>query len=1217
MKILKIELQNINSLKSEKPILIDFENEQFKDVGLFAITGSTGAGKTTVLDAITIALYHNVPRFNNSKGTLIDVVSHGANDAFSRVTFENDKVRYEAYWGMRLASKAGKKLKNPTEEVRLINLNTGITLAEAKRELIEAVYSATQLDYNQFLRSVMLAQGEFAAFLTAKGPEKGKLLEQITGEEIYKKIGQGISERKSKEENTLKEIQAKINADDILSEEIKIELLEKDKVLDAEIIKSETAIVAMQFVESWYVNFKKLATDSEKLEEASLKLYADVKNHKEDFELLEEHEKAAPFKELIQNINRNEKSILEKLYQSKVLENQLANLKPQIENSTVITEKQSNELENSEKEFNNWLPKFELITTLDHKIENEVENRKNSIKKLDDLKKQIGVFQVDKNKLSEELKEKKSTIERTEVFITKHTFLEEVDAAISNWTTDLITLKGHKEIVNENAVFVIKKKKELEVTKTEFSKNKGFFDKKIVEINKFDKELTCINEELKKQNLSAILVEKNKLSVHEVNWKEFKSLGEQYIKIEKEHVVLVEKKTSFSKELVANQKETIALQKQLEVQEKSVLDAEKILDLEKSIAKYEKDRLHLIKGERCSLCGSKNHPFAEHLEAIGVSESELELSIRRSKLQNLINSKNESDKKEVKLITSIEGFTNQIKVILEDIVSVKSKASKLNIDCELTDVDTIDKEMNALSENIKLIDVQIKTIQKLQTQRDEIDAVLKAQNQSIESLKTKDATLNEKIKNTNSEIAEKQKLIDEGVKTCKNLENTLQTKFSKFDYKVPSINETKEFIEQIKAQITNYNIAQKNLNLLKANVAVINNNLVNVKEKLETNSKSETEFQEAIQKSDAAFTILKIERNVILPIEVTVEEKRKSLQSVKKQLYEIVDASKIAWQKLIDAKNKNEALKVENIKDQKVLNDELIAFETSLENQLKNSDFKSKLAVENALLSKEDSLKYAQVKEQIKEQQLRLQTLKETNLKAIEDANTSKSFEISEEESKLVLEKLKIDNKNLSTEKGKILEAFRKDQEIKNRNQELYKKIADQEIICGVWKELFQIIGNSKDAFNVYVQRLTLKHLLDLANLHLFKLNKRYSLKMEEFYKPKEELNFNLIDHYQTDQARLVDTSSGGEKFIISLALALGLSDLASKNVKIDSLFIDEGFGTLDNNTLETVIATLETLQSQGKLIGIISHVENLKERIPTQIKITKKSNGVSVVNML
>ncbi|RLD57622.1 MAG: hypothetical protein DRJ05_09390, partial [Bacteroidetes bacterium] len=103
MKILKIELQNINSLKSETPIVIDFESDHFRDIGLYAITGSTGAGKTTILDAITIALYHNVPRFNKShiKAGLEDVVSYGADDALARVTFANDGTRYEAQWGMR------------------------------------------------------------------------------------------------------------------------------------------------------------------------------------------------------------------------------------------------------------------------------------------------------------------------------------------------------------------------------------------------------------------------------------------------------------------------------------------------------------------------------------------------------------------------------------------------------------------------------------------------------------------------------------------------------------------------------------------------------------------------------------------------------------------------------------------------------------------------------------------------------------------------------------------------------------------------------------------------------------------------------------------------------------------------------------------------------------------------------------------------------------
>lgn len=1217
MKILKIELQNINSLKSDSPIVIDFENEHFKDVGLYAITGSTGAGKTTILDAITIALYHSVPRFNSTKATLLDVVSYGATDAFTRVTFENEKYVFEALWGIRLVSSTGKLLKNPQEEVRLKNLTTSKIIASQKKSFIKNIIKVTQLDYDQFLRSVLLAQGEFASFLTAKGPEKGRLLEQITGEKIYKKIGLAISERKSNEENTLKEIQAKINADDILSEERKFELIKKDNELDVQIVKSDKEIESIQLIVNWYLKFKELNNETEKLDETAKEIQADFEKHKTEFKLLELNEKASAFRELIENFNRNEKSSTEKVQQLKILEEELKQREPIIQNLTELSKQQVLEIEKSEKTFSSWLPKFDLITKLDNQIKNEIENKEKTKKQLDDLNSQIEISKKERNTVTKDVIETEAKIKIDEKYITEHQYLEKVSKEISSWTKELTTLKANKQSLIESEVAVSQKKKNIENTNAEFLKNKEILNKKLQEIEVLDKEINQINNEIKKYNLSDLLSEEKKLSLRIADLKQFKNLSEEIVKEEKQIAEISNLNNSYSTELESIKKQIDLLIKDITIQKKSVADAEKILDLEKSIAKYEEDRKNLIDGKPCGLCGSENHPFAENLETSGVSKSEINLNNRKEKLKNLEESKSKLDKTEVKLSTSIDSLSKQIQSIYEALKSIHQKAKILEIEYELKDFSKIDFELKSSFEKLKLLEEKIRITQTLQIKKDSLTKVYKEQNESLENLKTKDTTLKENIKNGTLEISEKQKSIEKNSKICKDLENDLTIKLSKFDYELPTIEQINSFIENIEKSILTYNTAQENLEKLKNEVKVYNNNLLNIKKQLEIYLKNQQEYLKNTEESETKIDGLKTERATILPLNISVESKRESLQIASKELIEKEEKIRNKLQKYIDAKNERETLKVENTKAQKALKDELDVLKSSLETQLKNSDFTSKKNIEDALLAQEDVSRITKQKDIIKERQIRLKTLEETNLKALENLKASKNFDISEEEIKVSLNDLKTKKDTLSAEKGEIKEAFRKDQEIKNRNQEIYKKIDEQTAICNTWRDLYKIIGNSKEAFNVYVQRLTLKHLLDLANVHLFNLNKRYSLKMEQDYKPKEELNFNLIDHYQTDQARLVDTSSGGEKFIISLALALGLSDLASKNVKIDSLFIDEGFGTLDSNTLETVISTLETLQSQGKMIGIISHVENLKERIPTQIKITKKSNGISVVDVV
>ncbi|MGN1055186.1 MAG: SbcC/MukB-like Walker B domain-containing protein, partial [Comamonas sp.] len=175
--------------------------------------------------------------------------------------------------------------------------------------------------------------------------------------------------------------------------------------------------------------------------------------------------------------------------------------------------------------------------------------------------------------------------------------------------------------------------------------------------------------------------------------------------------------------------------------------------------------------------------------------------------------------------------------------------------------------------------------------------------------------------------------------------------------------------------------------------------------------------------------------------------------------------------------------------------------------------------------------------------------------------------------------------------------------QLRAKQQSLLQAMEQQRLDCEMWQRLDGLIGSARgDKFRKFAQGLTLDHLLYLANQHLVRLHGRYSLRR----KTTGELELDIVDSWQADVARDTRTLSGGESFLVSLALALALSDLVSHKASIDSLFLDEGFGTLDGETLEIALTALDALNASGKMIGIISHVEALKERIPVQIRVDK-----------
>lgn len=195
---------------------------------------------------------------------------------------------------------------------------------------------------------------------------------------------------------------------------------------------------------------------------------------------------------------------------------------------------------------------------------------------------------------------------------------------------------------------------------------------------------------------------------------------------------------------------------------------------------------------------------------------------------------------------------------------------------------------------------------------------------------------------------------------------------------------------------------------------------------------------------------------------------------------------------------------------------------------------------------------------------------------------------------------------------GEVRKSLTTHNENLSRQAEDAEKHKAQQQSLKVWKQLHGLIGSGDGKkFRNYAQGLTFEWVVNLANTKLQTISDRYILTRDK----EQPLQLNVLDNYQGGEERSTKNLSGGESFLISLALALGLSQMVSENIQMDSLFLDEGFGTLDEETLEMAMDALSSLRQEGKLIGVISHVQELKERLTTQIIVTPTSGGKSVLS--
>jgi exonuclease SbcC len=315
-----------------------------------------------------------------------------------------------------------------------------------------------------------------------------------------------------------------------------------------------------------------------------------------------------------------------------------------------------------------------------------------------------------------------------------------------------------------------------------------------------------------------------------------------------------------------------------------------------------------------------------------------------------------------------------------------------------------------------------------------------------------------------------------------------------------------------------------------------------------------------------------------------------------------------AQQRLTEARNRSETLKLQ-IEERA---SKLKELEQNFLHQGNEAGFASETAFIDARLEPEERHKLEEEARHLHQRHLEVETRIKDRSAKLEQERAQELTRAGAEELEQQSEQLKEQLEKVRARRAELQHQLREHALALERIRDKEGAIRAQRQECGKWERLHGLIGSADGKkFRNFAQGLTFEMMVKHANVQLGRMSERYLLVRDT----EHPLELNVMDNYQGGEVRSTRNLSGGESFIVSLSLALGLSSMASRNIRIDSLFLDEGFGTLDEDTLETALEALAGLHQEGKLIGVISHVGGLKERIPTRIKVKPQPGGKSVLN--
>lgn len=1191
MKILSLYIKNIASLAGEH--FIDFTREPLHSAGLFLITGNTGSGKSTLLDAIALALYGRTPRYKRYTAKTSRAEELGADDARQllhkgaaaceiRLRFTGlDGQDYCSSWGFKLSPRS-KNYQKP--EVSLIRSATDTLLSTDKEETLRLIEEKTGLTYEQFTRTVMLAQNEFTGFLKADDNMKAQLLEKLTGSEIFRLISKRIFE-KAKEANAAytaeKEYKDRLA---LLSDEELREIQNRKDSGEAEKKRISEQENVLHNKLLWHANRhrqeKERAAAQESWEQIKAE-QAEARPLLQQYALLLD---TAPAQEMARQAADLQSELA-------ATDRDLAETRARIEEKRRTAEQCGLALaraEEQEEKLREEQKRQELLLIEAGKLDTLIKSQKEICSSAE-----IALCAA-REQHREEMQKLAREQDRKKALLTEKAQIE----------SRLEPLKSHSQSYEniDSILLLLDRAAENKTARDRCRENKRDIRLALEENERTLQELSrsVAGEEISAgsdEDIDRLLQGCTQAQERCRLLKEQRELQEslQEIRLQNE---TFDRRLKENREQLKDKKEQIAAldrngdstRNEIEVQTR-ILEILRI-QTHKTVSGL---RLTLEEGRPCPVCGSVIHPWSTEIDR------QLNENLRRE-----------------------EAALQSRQELMEQIREQAQRAGQEQQDLSMRGELLLQQKQNAIARGREIEDKLKRfpagTISKEAIRASE-EALQDASNRYKKAIRINRMANERAVLQSRWESEQnKERETQEGYRqTIDKIDRLIDMENWQAIWEAQASAAQKIWAEQARDWKQNSGRLAALGHAIEQQDLLLGGLHAGSDKSREGVEKAQTQLTAALDRC----RLLDERRRGYFegrPTDVVQAQNEKALNlarsetAAQRRQYQQADKETTALSGTKESlKSRREQL-VKNLeKAQKGLDRYLADYNRRTgAKPLGLSDLQELMRVDFDQRQYLGRLK-ADIEKRLAAAESRCITLQ----KQIQDHLSDKNRPEENETEAVLTEQAEVLRRRRETVEEALSEASAK---ILNHNRNYREAEALQQKIVRLqekkerWDQLNAFIGQADGSkFQRMAQTHTLGILLAHANRQLKLLNTRYSLRQRN----PRSLELEIVDTLMGDEVRPVHSLSGGESFIVSLGLALGLSSLQSNRLSIESLFIDEGFGSLDAESLNLIVNTLENLQSQGRKVGIISHLQELRERIGTQIQVQSLSGGRSKISIV